>query len=108
MGIVHVGMFNHRRRDMPRNPATSQTGTPACINQVAESLHRVPSARTIVRLITIGCCTLPEEETVTISAIEDDVRLQPEVSTPIEVLEHDPNRIAITVFSVGGKTDGET
>ena len=41
----------------------------------AESLHRVPSARTIARLTTTGRDTLSKPETVTIAAIEDGVPL---------------------------------
>jgi transposase len=41
----------------------------------AESLHRVPSARTIARLMTTGRDTLSKSETVTIAAIEDGVPL---------------------------------
>jgi transposase len=41
----------------------------------ATSLHRVPSARTIARLMTTGRDTLSKSETVTIAAIEDGVPL---------------------------------
>lgn len=41
----------------------------------AESLHRVPSARAIARLMTTGRDTLTKSETVTIAAIEDGVPL---------------------------------
>ena len=41
----------------------------------AESLRRVPSARTIARLMTTGRDTLSKSETVTIAAIEDGVPL---------------------------------
>src|SRR3954454_15590865 len=41
----------------------------------AESLHRVPSARTIARLMTTGRDTLSKSETITIPAIEDGVPL---------------------------------
>jgi transposase len=41
----------------------------------AESLHRVPSARTIARLMTTGRDTLTKSETVTIAAIEGGVPL---------------------------------
>src|ERR1700676_2789598 len=41
----------------------------------AQSLHRVPSARTIARLMTTGRDTLSKSETVTIAAIEDGVPL---------------------------------
>src|ERR1700730_790645 len=40
-----------------------------------ESLHRVPSARTLARLMTTGRDTLSKSETVTIAAIEDGVPL---------------------------------
>jgi transposase len=40
-----------------------------------ESLHRIPSARTIARLMTTGRDTLSKSETVTIAAIEDRVPL---------------------------------
>jgi transposase len=39
----------------------------------AESLRRVPSARTIARLMTTGRDTLSKSETITIAAIEDGV-----------------------------------
>ena len=39
----------------------------------AESLHRVPSARTIAKLMTTGRDTLSKSETITIAAIEDGV-----------------------------------
>jgi transposase len=41
----------------------------------AVSLHRVPSARTIARLMTTGRDTLSKSETVTIAAIEEGVPL---------------------------------
>ena len=41
----------------------------------AESLHRVPSARTIAKLMTTGRDTLSKSETVTIAAIEGGVPL---------------------------------
>jgi transposase len=41
----------------------------------AESLHRVPSARTIARLMTTGRDTLSKSETITIAAIEGGVPL---------------------------------
>lgn len=41
----------------------------------AASLHRVPSARTIARLMTTGRDTLSKSETVTIAAIEEGVPL---------------------------------
>ena len=40
-----------------------------------ESLHRVPSARTIARLMTTGRDTLSKSETITIAAIENGVPL---------------------------------
>jgi transposase len=40
-----------------------------------KSLHRIPSARTIARLMTTGRDTLSKSETVTIAAIEDGVPL---------------------------------
>lgn len=40
----------------------------------AESLRRIPSARTIARLMTIGRDALSKSETITIAAIEDGVR----------------------------------
>src|SRR5260370_40514115 len=40
-----------------------------------QSLHRVPSARTIARLMTTGRDTLSKSETVTIAAIEHGVPL---------------------------------
>ena len=41
----------------------------------AEGLHRVPSARTIARLMTTGRDTLSKSETITIAAIEQSVPL---------------------------------
>ena len=41
----------------------------------AQSLQRIPSARTIARLMTIGRDTLSKSETITIAAIEDRVPL---------------------------------
>jgi transposase len=41
----------------------------------AENLQRIPSARTIARLMTIGCHALSKAEAVTIAAIENGVPL---------------------------------
>jgi transposase len=40
-----------------------------------QALHRVPSARTIARLMTTGCDTLSKSETVTIAAVESGISL---------------------------------
>lgn len=41
----------------------------------AETLHRVPSARTIARLITMARNDLSKAETVTVAAVETGVPL---------------------------------
>ncbi len=49
-----------------------------------ESLHRVPSARTIARLMTTGCDTLSRAETVTVAAVEAGVPMLVEARTVVE------------------------
>lgn len=50
----------------------------------AESLHRIPSARTIARLMTTGRDTLSKAETVTVAAIEAGVPALIDARTLIE------------------------
>ena len=50
----------------------------------AESLHRIPSARTIARLMTTGRDTLSRSETVTVAAIEAGVPSLIDARTLIE------------------------
>lgn len=54
----------------------------------AENLQRIPSARTIARLMTIGRDTLSKAETVTVAAIEAGVteRLEAEIAQRRELL----------------------
>ena len=50
----------------------------------ADVLHRVPSARTIARLLTIGRNDLSKAEAVTVAAIETGVPLLVEARTSID------------------------
>lgn len=49
-----------------------------------ETLHRIPSARTIARLMTTGRDTLSKAETVMVAAVETDVPLLVEARTIVE------------------------
>jgi transposase len=64
-------VFAVRSGSSPNGPPVAAAPTKAD----AESLHRVPSARTIARLMTTGRDTLTKSETVTIAAIEGGVPL---------------------------------
>jgi transposase len=62
----------------------------------ADSLQRIPSARTIARLMTVGRDTLSKSETITIAAIENRV---PRLVEARELIAHFHAMIRKTTFS---------